>query len=121
MSGYTSCNFKTSRGKLIACKHFEINLRNVNLSSEHTAEINSSLQIKTGQTKDSWSLGDRVAPVPWGLCQSCGLIKKVFFFLSLGVCVCVCVFSLSACSICRGTIGASPGPILSAHSAAAPM
>lgn len=40
---------------------------------------------------------------------SCRLIKNFFS----------CV-SLSACSICRGTIGASPGPNLSAQSAAAP-
>lgn len=54
------------------------------------------------------SQGDRVAPVPWGQCQAAGLLKTF------------CCISLSACSICRGTIGASPGLNLSAQSAAAP-
>lgn len=53
------------------------------------------------------SLGDPVAPVPWGQCQAAGLLKTF------------CCVSLSACSICRGTIGASPGLNLSAQSAAA--
>lgn len=64
---------------------------------------------KKVQTKDSWSPRGRVAPVPQGQCQASGLLKNFF-----------CV-SLSACSICRGTIGASPDPNLSAQSAAAPM
>lgn len=54
------------------------------------------------------SLGDPVAPVPWGQCQAAGLLKTF------------CCVGLSACSICRGTIGASPGLNLSAQSAAAP-
>lgn len=64
---------------------------------------------KTGQTKDSWSPRGPCGPGTVGTMPSCGLIKNFF-----------CCVSLSACSICRGTIGASPGPNLSAQSAAAP-
>lgn len=58
---------------------------------------------------DSWSPRGPCGPGTVGTMPSCGLIKNFFSCASL-----------SACSICRGTIGASPGPNLSAQSAAAP-